>query len=91
VMDASIGESSGIPNTKNSLPGVEIAFVPLFTGQVFFMPGGLHSGDSREATGREVWHARGPVVERRDKRQGEGRFHRHSIPFLAFLLALPGS
>jgi hypothetical protein len=55
---------------------VEISFAPLFTGQVFFAPRGLHWRDSREATEQEGWHVRAPVVGAADKRQGEGRFHR---------------
>ena len=69
-MPPSISESSGIPKPKNLLAGVESGFAPLFTGQLFFMPEGLHSGDSREATGREVWHARAGVAAGADKRQG---------------------
>ena len=70
VMGASIGESSGIPKGKKLLRRVEIGFAPLFTGQVFFQPPGLHWRDSREVTERtslrlragEGWHARAPVV-----------------------------
>ena len=69
-MPPSISESSGIPKPKNLFAGVETTFAPLFTGQVFFMPEGLHSRDSREVTGREVWHVRAGVAARADKRQG---------------------
>ena len=78
-MPPSIGESSGIPNTKNLFWGVETGFAPLFTGQVFFAPEGLRERDSREGTEPEVWHARAPVVAASRKRQGEG----DSIAFLS--------
>ena len=82
-MPPSIGESSGIPNTKNLSGRVEIGFIPLFTGQVFFGPEGLHCRDSREGPEPEVWHARAAMVAAARKRQGEG----DSIRFLSLCRA----
>jgi len=52
VMAPSISESSGIPKGKKLFRRVERQLHPLFTGQVFFQPRGLHWGDSRMATER---------------------------------------
>jgi hypothetical protein len=81
VMGPSIGESTRIPKTKKLFGHVETGFAPLFTGQVFFWPIGLHWRDSREATEREVWHVRAPVVGAADTGHGGRRFHRFSVPF----------
>ena len=70
VMLPSISESSGIPKGKKLLRRVETGFAPLFTGQVFFRPPGLRWRDSREATEREVWHVRAPVVGAADTGHG---------------------
>ena len=81
VMGPSIGESTRIPKTKKLFGHVETGFAPLFTGQVFFRPPGLHWRDSREATEREVWHVRAPVVGAADTGHGARRFHRFSVSF----------
>ena len=75
VMEPSISESSRIPKGKKVCRPVEQTLHPLFTGQVFIRPDGLHREDSPVRAGREGWHARGPVVRCPNKRQSGGRFH----------------
>ena len=53
---------------------METGFAPLFTGQVFFRPPGLHWRDSREAAEREVWHFRASTPGATDTRHGARRF-----------------
>ncbi len=50
MMGPSISESSRIPKWKKLFAGREFGFIPLFTGQVFFVRRGLLWRDSREGT-----------------------------------------
>ena len=50
VMEASIGESSEIPNVKICLAGSKFRLLPLFTGQLFIRRKGLPWRDSRKPT-----------------------------------------
>ena len=69
----SISESSGNPKRKKLFRRPGFRLRPLFTGQLFIVPTGLPSRDSREATGGwPGWHARSSMASGRDNPQGAG-------------------